>query len=322
MAGMRTRREFFQQAAALSGGARLLGALLPAIERASAIDPEQGSTFMDAEHIVILMQENRSFDHVFGRLRGVRGFNDPRAVTLPDGKPVWLQTNAAGETYAPFHLDLKKSNATWMGSLPHSWRDQLDARNHGNHDGWLEAKPSGRKEFAGMPLTLGYYDRGDIPFYYALADAFTVCDQNFCSSLTATTPNRLHLWSGTIRQDAASLPCVRNSDVDYNSSAHWTTFPERLEDSGISWKIYQNELSLDTGLSKEEDAWLANFTDNPIEWFEQYNAGFSENYRRQLDHLAATLPAEIEQLRNTPQPADAAAAARHNRTLAAREAFL
>jgi len=319
---MRTRREFFQQAAALSGGARLLGALLPAIERASAIDPEQGSTFMDAEHIVILMQENRSFDHVFGRLRGVRGFNDPRAVTLPDGKPVWLQTNAAGETYAPFHLDLKKSNATWMGSLPHSWRDQLDARNHGNHDGWLEAKPSGRKEFAGMPLTLGYYDRGDIPFYYALADAFTVCDQNFCSSLTATTPNRLHLWSGTIRQDAASLPCVRNSDVDYNSSAHWTTFPERLEDSGVSWKIYQNELSLDTGLSKEEDAWLANFTDNPIEWFEQYNAGFSENYRRQLDHLAATLPAEIEQLRNTPQPADAAAAARHNRTLAAREALL
>ena len=67
---------------------------------------------MDAEHVVIQMQENRSFDHVFGRLRGVRGFNDPRAVTLPDRKPVWLQTNAAGETYAPFRLDLKRSNAT------------------------------------------------------------------------------------------------------------------------------------------------------------------------------------------------------------------
>jgi phospholipase C len=74
---VRTRREFFKQAAKLSGGAKLLSALLPSIERASAIDPPQGSTFMDAEHVVILMQENRSFDHVYGRLRGVRGFNDP-----------------------------------------------------------------------------------------------------------------------------------------------------------------------------------------------------------------------------------------------------
>ncbi|MEO8370938.1 MAG: alkaline phosphatase family protein, partial [Candidatus Solibacter sp.] len=90
-----TRREFFKRAAALSaGGAQLLGALLPSIERALAIEPPAGSTYMDAEHVVILMQENRSFDHVFGRLRGVRGFNDPRAVTLPDGKPVWQQTNA------------------------------------------------------------------------------------------------------------------------------------------------------------------------------------------------------------------------------------
>ena len=51
-----------------------------------------------------------------------------------------------------------------------------------------------------MPLTLGYYNREDIPFYYALADAFTMCDQAFCSSLTGTTPNRLYLWTGTIRR--------------------------------------------------------------------------------------------------------------------------
>src|SRR6266700_3448305 len=156
---MSTRRDFFRQTAALTGGAKVLGTLLASIERASAIDPPEGSSFLDAEHVVILMQENRSFDHAYGTLRGVRGFNDPRAVTLPDQNPVWLQSNGAGETYAPFRLNIQETNATWLGSLPHSWRDQTDARNHGNHDKWLDAKPSGRKEYAGMPLTLGYYDR-------------------------------------------------------------------------------------------------------------------------------------------------------------------
>ena len=298
---MTSRREFFKRAARMTGNAGLASLLQSSIERASAIDPPKDTTFLDAEHIVILMQENRSFDHCFGRLRGVRGFNDPRAVTLPNGHPVWLQTNAAGETYAPFRLDLKGSKATWLGSLPHSWTDQTDARNHGNHDGWLDAKPSSRKELAGMPLTLGYYDRDDIPFYYSLADAFTVCDQHFCSSLTGTTPNRLYLWTGTVRekQDKSSLPAVRNSEVDYGSEARWTTFPERMEDAGVSWKIYQNELSLPTGFTKEEEGWLANFSDNPIEWFEQYFAGFHEPYRRQLEQLAATLPGEIEQLRTS-----------------------
>src|SRR5882724_7968517 len=220
------RRDFFRQAAQLSGGAGLAASLLASVERASAIDAEPGSTYLDAEHVVILIPENRSFDHAFGTLRGVRGFNDPRAVTLPDQNPVWLQTNAAGETYAPFRLNIKETNATWLGSLPHSWRDQTDARSHGNHDQWLDAKPSGRKDCAGMPLTLGYYDREDLPFYYALADAFTICDQNFCSSLTGTTPNRAYLWTGTIRekQDRASPANVRNSDTDYGLEASWTTF--------------------------------------------------------------------------------------------------
>src|ERR1700733_793814 len=220
-----SRREFFVHAAQLAGGAGLAEALLSSIERGAAIEGEPGSTYLDAEHVVILMQENRSFDHTFGRLRGVRGFNDPRAVTLPDQNPVWLQTNAAGETYAPFRLNIKDTNATWLGGLPHSWADQTDARNHGNCDKWLDAKPSSHEGCAGKPLTLGYYDRSDLPFYYALADAFTICDQNFCSSLTGTTPNRLYLFTGTIRakQDAASAANVRNSDVEYNSMVNWTT---------------------------------------------------------------------------------------------------
>src|SRR5262245_47152561 len=187
---MTTRRDFLKQAALLAGAAGAGPAAARSIQRAVNIDPEEGSTYLDAEHVVILMQENRSFDHCFGTLQGVRGFNDPRAIPLSNNNRVWLQSNAAGETYAPFHLNMRGTNATWMGSLPHSWPDQIDARNDGRHDGWLEAKKSGRSEYRHIPLTLGFYSREDIPFYYALADAFTICHQKFCSSLTATTPNR------------------------------------------------------------------------------------------------------------------------------------
>lgn len=293
-----TRRNFFRQAARVSGTAGLTASLIRAVQQAAAIEAEPGTTFFDAEHVVILMQENRSFDHLYGSLRGVRGFDDPRAVTLPDQNPVWLQSNSDGETFAPFRLDIEKSNATWLGSLPHSWRDQTDARNHGNHDRWLEAKRSGRRECAAMPFTLGYYDRADLPFYYALADAFTVCDQNFCSSLTGTTPNRLFLWTGAIRDPAqpAAAANVRNSDVTYNSPARWTTFPERMEAAGISWKIYQNELSLPTGFDDEQEAWLANFTDNPLEWFEQYQVHFSKTFRAHAAAQLERLPKQIAEL--------------------------
>jgi len=83
------------------------------------INPPQGSSFWDAEHVVILMQENRSFDHCFGTLQGVRGFNDPRALTDGNKRKVWLHTTKDGKTYAPFRLNLKDSKATWMSSLPH-----------------------------------------------------------------------------------------------------------------------------------------------------------------------------------------------------------
>src|SRR6201996_1023236 len=101
-----TRREFLKKAALLTGGAALAQLLPESIQRAYAIDPAEGSTWLDAEHVVILMQENRSFDHTYGMLRGVRGFNDPRAMMLPNGNPVWLQTSRAGETYGPFRLNI------------------------------------------------------------------------------------------------------------------------------------------------------------------------------------------------------------------------
>ncbi len=295
---MTSRRDFIKQATLLSGATTLAGFFPHAIHRAMAINPEPGSTYMDAEHIVILMQENRSFDHAYGKLKGVRGFNDPRAIELPNGNKVWLQSNKKGETYAPFRFDIKNSRVTWMSSLPHSWENMVDARNDGKHDDWLEAKKSGRKEYQHMPLTMGFHDREDIPFYYALADAFTVCDQHFCSCLTGTTANRHYLWTGTLRDPAyrKSKATVHNGDVTYNKWARWKTFPERLEEAGVSWKVYQNELSMPCGFEGEESAWLANFTNNNLEWFEQYGVRYAEGFQNYLTTVIEEFPGKIRDL--------------------------
>lgn len=302
-----SRRDFLKKAMLLSGAAGVSQFLPASIQKAFAIDPEPGTTYMDAEHIVLLMQENRSFDHTYGTLQGVRGFNDPRAIRLVNNNLVWLQTNEKDETFAPFRLDIKDTKITWMGSLPHAWTNQVDARNDGKYDKWLHVKKSGDEAYADMPLTMGYYTREDIPFYYALADAFTVCDQHFCSSLTGTTPNRLYFWTGTIRaeQNENSKANVWNEDADYNTMVTWKTFPERLEENGISWKIYQNDISVDGGLTAEEDAWLDNFGDNPIEYFTQFNVKLSERYLNYLEKKSASLPLEIEAMEKKLQAMNA-----------------
>lgn len=281
------------------GAGGLAASMSDTVLRAAAIEAPAGSNYLDAEHVVILMQENRSFDHAFGALRGVRGFNDPRAIELPDGNPVWVQTDDDGRSYAPFRLDINNTNATWMGSLPHSWSDQVDARNGGRHDRWLQSKRSGEEAYATMPLTMGYYMRDDIPFYYELADAFTICDQHFCSALTGTNPNRLYLWSGTVRaQKTADSPAmVINSDVGSERPLTWTTFPERLEERGVSWKFYQNELAIESGFDRYEKRWLSNFDDNPLEWFAQYHVQFSAGRRRYVRRLMASLPKQIAELK-------------------------
>lgn len=292
---MDTRREFLKKTMLLSGAAGM-ATLPPSILKALSIDPETGSTYLDAEHIVILMQENRSFDHTFGTLRGVRGFNDPRAIDLPNKNKIWLQTNTNGETYTPFRLDIKDTKITWMGSLPHDRKSQLGARNNGQCDNWIEAKKSGDSDYKDMPLTMGYYTREDIPFYYALADAFTVCDQNFCSSLTPTDPNRLYFWSGTIRaaHDENSKAFIDNGDVE--QGIEWRTFPELLEQNNISWKVYQNEIWADGGFTDEEDMWLGNYGDNPLEYYNQYNVKLSKRYIDYLPERIAKLQQDINNL--------------------------
>jgi len=294
---MDTRREFLKKAMLLSGVAGWNGMEPESIRKAMLINPAPGSSYLDAEHVVILMQENRSFDHCFGALKGVRGFNDPRYIHLPNGNPVWLQSNAAGETYAPFRFDIHDTKITWMGSIPHVRSSQVDANNQGKYDQWLNAKRSSNKDYADMPLTLGHYTREDLPFNYALADAFTVCDQNFASGMTSTWPNRLFLWSGTVRgeQNGNVKAFIRN-DIPYGE-AHWKTFPELLEENDVPWKVYQNDITAGGGFTGEERAWLSNFGCNQLENFSQYNVRFSTRYVKALEQQIETLPNEIATLK-------------------------
>jgi phospholipase C len=305
---MDNRREFLKKSMLLSGAAGVSSILPASIQRAMAIDPRPGSTFLDAEHVVILMQENRSFDHCFGTLKGVRGFNDPRAVTLPDGKPVWLQTNAKDETYSPFRLDIKDTKVTWMGALPHSRASQVDAHNGGKYDKWLIAKKPGNKQFDHIPLTMGYYTREDIPFNFALADAFTVCDQNFCSAMTSTTPNRSFFWTGQInsKEEGLTKANIRNTDYSYGKLG-WKTFPELLTENDIKWKFYQNDISAGGGYTGDERSWLANFGCNLLEFFSAYNVKFNERYVQNLQKQIDTLPDEINKLQEASPSSEATA---------------
>ena len=308
---METRRNFLKLAAMLSGAASVSDLIPEAVERAYAIEPPAGSTYLDAEHIVILMQENRSFDHALGTLQGVRGFSDPRAIRRADGHSVFVQTDAAGNSYAPWRLDIRDTRITWMGSIPHSRNSQVDAWNGGQHDGWLDAKRSHVAGYGEIPITMGHYTREDLPLYYALADAFTVCDQNYCSVMSSTTPNRSYFWTGTIRdqQRADSRVFMRNDQYTRLGVA-WKTYPERLQQAGISWKYYQNELTNSTGLNKEEHAWLSNFGCNILENFTAYHIeaypGSVERLKAKLESLQKQVAAIEEKLKTERDP-DAAA---------------
>jgi phospholipase C len=255
------RRRFLQ----IAGGAAALTALDQSIARAAAIPAARRTgTLQDVEHIVVLMQENRSFEHYLGTLRGVRGYGDPHPVQLPSGKPVWHQLDGAGPGAAevlPFHPDVDGLGAAFLEGLPHSWTDGQQAVNRGHYDGWVPAKGT---------TTMAYLERQDAAFHYALADAFTVCDAYYCSFIGNTDPNRYYLWSGWTGNDGrGGGPVLYNDELGYD----WTTYPERLEKAGISWKVYQDEGSgLDAAGSWgwDPDPYIGNYGDNSLLYFNSY----------------------------------------------------
>jgi len=260
----------FSRRSLLSAGAALAGsaALPPAIARAAAIAPDRRTgTIRDIEHVVILMQENRGFDHYFGTMRGVRGYGDrfPIPVASPDGNPrtVWQQLDRKAEGgprfVSPFHLDTDKQFALMrMAGTPHTWPDAQAAWDEGRMAHWPEAKHQ---------RAMGHYARADLPFQFALAEAFTICDAYHCAVQTGTNTNRLFLWTGTNDPlGQAGGPAIGNSHDSFaeNGGAadpyRWTTTPERMQAAGIDWRIYQDMAD--------------NFTDNPLVGFAAYREAY------------------------------------------------
>ena len=247
----------------LSASAAL--ALPPAVAKALSIDADvRTGTLTDVEHVVILMQENRAFDHYFGVMNGVRGFGDRFPIPLPDSpglrrKTVWTQVNDTAKggppLVSPFPLDTIATFAHMrVESTPHSWSDAQAAWNEGRMDRWPAAKTE---------RAMGYYRREDIPFQYAMADAFTVCDAYHCSVQTGTNTNRLFLWTATNdpsgKQGGPSISNSHDSFVADGGAAdpyRWTTYAERLLAAGVTWRIYQDMAD--------------NFTDNPTAGFKTY----------------------------------------------------
>jgi phospholipase C len=257
---MNTDRRTFLQLLIINTSA-LSAAFPPSIARALSIPAyNRTGTINDVEHIVIMMQENRSFDHYYGTLRGVRGYGDNRTIDLPNGDPVWYQPNNDGYLL-PFHPGAPNLGLQFIEDLPHDWTTTHAAWNQGKYDQWVPNKGT---------TTMAHLVRSDIPFHYALADAFTICDAYHCSLLGPTDPNRYYMWTGWVGNDGSGGgPVVDNAEAGYG----WSTYPELLQKAGISWKIYQD---IGLGLTAEQfwgftsDAYIGNYGDNSLLYFHQY----------------------------------------------------
>jgi phospholipase C len=233
--GRAGRRAFLRTAVGAIGASAAATVMPRLIQKALATRPAGSTgTFNDVAHIVIFTQENRSFDHYFGTLRGVRGFNDRMAISLPNGNPVWMQPTDTGHIL-PFHADTAVTRATCSRAPSMNYPVDIAMWNQGRCDEW------NRVRFAGLGMS--YFDRGDLPFYYALADAFTICDQYYASTFTQTNPNRLHLFSGSSGLSAGFLPVLDNAEPAKGFA--WPTVAETLEAAGVSWRVYQQADNFD-----------------------------------------------------------------------------
>ena len=256
------RRGFIR---AMMAGAGAATPFAPSIARALEIPGDRRTgTIRDVAHVVILTQENRSFDHYFGTMRGVSGFGDRFVVPAPalpeaPDRTVLVQPNehpgAAPALIAPFRLDTGADFRRYRPpGTPHGFADSQAAWDNGRMGEWPRTKHN---------HAMAHFTRADLPFQYALAEAFTLCDAYHSAMHLCTNPNRLFIWTGTHDPLARGHGPVIDNDydtIDPDPQGHggylWTTYPERLMAAGIGFQIYQD--------------WADNFSDNPLVGFRRY----------------------------------------------------
>jgi phospholipase C len=231
----------------------------PWLRSALAVEPSSVTgTLQDVAHIVVLTQENRSFDHYFGTLRGVRGFADRFPVPVEGGRSVWQQPRVLPSSppgpLQPFHLNTERDFALMRAEgTPHSWPDAQQAWDQGRMGQWTSAKGE---------HAMGHYTRADLPFHCALADAFTVCDAYHASFQGGTNTNRLFLMTGTNDPLGLAGGPASYNDLDSLQSKpefghySWTSYAERLQAAGIRWQVYQDMAD--------------NYDDNPLVGFKPF----------------------------------------------------
>jgi phospholipase C len=256
------RRRFLQVGGALAGaamvgaGASLVGDVaLSGLTGRSRAAAATHPGMPGLKHVVILMQENRSFDHYYGTLRGVRGFGDKQVLRYQNGTTVFDQPDAKRTDHGyllPFHMDSAKVDAQNAGDLDHSWAGDHSARASGLWNNWVAAKTE---------QTMGYFTRADLPFNYALADAFTICDGYHQSILGPTSPNRMYFWAGTSGGFTDNPP---DYTVEFTNI---TTYPELLLKAGVSWQVYTNH---EVGDGSGNDGWVGDYGDNPLWFYRNY----------------------------------------------------
>jgi phospholipase C len=299
------RRQFLQ----MMGITAVASSLKTNIAKALAIPANnRKGTIEDVEHIVVLMQENRPFDHHFGTLRGVRGFADPRAVNIhlpvksgTGTTPASVFMQPAGSAFSafgvppgtvggpangvdvipPFRVNpeavspgLTSVGLTYLPGTNHSWSAIHAAWNQGQYDNWPAHQG---------PMAMNYMTREDIPYHCALADAFTVGDAYFCSVMGPTNPNRYYLFSGCIGNvdylgsggtDGHGAGPVTYNGLSVNHAYFvFETFPEVLQAAGVSWKFYQDlagaPFAPDFG-DPGINSFVGNFGDCTVRYSNQY----------------------------------------------------
>ncbi|MGW3510524.1 phospholipase C [Streptomyces sp. NPDC000994] len=239
--GMLKAMGLFGGATALVGGGALgLTATGGRGKPAAYVLPEGFTgTMADLKHVVILMQENRSFDHYYGAMPGLRGFNDKQALRFQNGTTVFSQPSGSS-TVKPKHVTTVAQSTT---GLAHDYGTGASAWNGGRYNNWVPAKGS---------ATMNYLTGDEIPWQWSLASNYTVCDNYHCSLMGPTTPNRLYLWTGTSNG-------VTGNGGETSGNRAWQTYPEALQAAGVSWRVYVD--------NNNGDGWRGDYQDNPIRGF-------------------------------------------------------